>query len=150
MHPSSICTSFHVIIILNSVFCFLFLDYSWFLLLWRLRAQLNPRKKHSDQRNDDNLRPPEELERDAEAELAAIQRERLDNPALQATRFLWVDYIPSCFAFEIVEMQRRILFIGVLPLLGDGALRCCIGLLLSLLVAIFLRETSPFLRGSTK
>ena len=38
-------------------------------------------------------------------------------------KFLWQDYHPSYYAFEVVDLLRRIFFVAVLPLLGSGALR---------------------------
>jgi len=40
-------------------------------------------------------------------------------------------------------------FIGVLPLLGGGSLRAALGCFLCLLVAVFTREASPFIRPTT-
>ncbi len=52
--------------------------------------------------------------------------------------------------YEVAEMYRRILFIGILPLLGTGALRASLGCLLSIVAAFCAREASPFLRSDRK
>ena len=101
-------------------------------------------------RAQEDGRSPQAVAAAAATELSVVQEQRKKDPELQMTRFLWMDYLPSCWAFECAEMQRRILFIGVLPLLGDGAFRACVGLFISIVAAVFIRETSPFIRDTTK
>ena len=48
-----------------------------------------------------------------------------------------------------MDVYRRIVFIGILPLIGDGAFRASIGSFISILAAVFCRESAPFLREST-
>ena len=47
------------------------------------------------------------------------------------------------------RVDRRLFFIGVLPLLGDGAVRAFIGVFASTAVAFFAREVWPFVRPCT-
>ena len=103
--------------------------------------------------DDDDAQPSGKRQRYASVDTRETNNrfeQRKKDPELQMTRFLWMDYLPSCWAFECAEMQRRILFIGVLPLLGDGAFRACVGLFISIVAAVFIRETSPFIRDTTK
>ena len=48
-----------------------------------------------------------------------------------------------------MELYRRIVFIGFLPLLGSGTLRAIIGCFLSLVLGKMVREISPFVNEST-
>lgn len=83
----------------------------------------------------------------AHPEVANAQRK--DDRSLDYLNFLWSDYACDRWWFEVCDIYRRVLFIGVMPLLGSGTFRASIGCLLSILAAVFCRETSPFLRQST-
>ena len=46
-------------------------------------------------------------------------------------------------------MYRRIVYLGVVPLVGAGSLRATFGCFVSIVFAVYAREAAPFLRGST-
>lgn len=59
------------------------------------------------------------------------------SPAEQICRF-------SNFV-QVVDMYRRIIFVGVIPLLGKGSsTRAYVGAALSLISTIYFREMNPF------
>ena len=99
----------------------------WFVLLWRARRDLNPRGQSTDS--------------------ALLLRTKI--PALQSLKFLFHDYLPSMYAYEVLIMYLRIFFIGVLPLLGEGLTRAFIGIFGSAVSLIIARETMPFARYTT-
>ena len=107
----------------------------WFVLLWRERRKLNPIVKNRSGNEEEQLR--------------VILETRENDKTLGALRFLWSDYRPVSYYFEVVDMQRRILFIAVLPLAGSGAFRASVGCFLVILTIAFSREVSPFVHGST-
>ena len=45
-------------------------------------------------------------------------RDQANDPAIAYLRFLWIDYRPSMFAFEVLVIYCRVLLVSVLPLLG--------------------------------
>ena len=45
-------------------------------------------------------------------------RDQANDPAIAYLRFLWIDYRPSRFAFEVLVIYYRVLLVSVLPLLG--------------------------------
>jgi hypothetical protein len=77
---------------------------------------------------------------DVAAVLALRERHRCDCRC----RFLWEDYLPSCYLFEVVEVVRRMFFVAVLPLCGDGVARATFGCLGALVWAVGAREVRPF------
>ena len=75
--------------------------------------------------------------------LALETRDR--DESLRPYRFLFSDYKLNRWYFEIVDLYRRIFFIGVLPLISaDPANRAYIGCGLALVSAIYFREMTPF------
>jgi hypothetical protein len=77
------------------------------------------------------------------AELAIQIRD--NDEALASVKFLFQDYKCERWYFEIADMYRRIIFLGVIPLLGsDSASRGYAGAALSLLSCIYYRESIPF------
>ena len=115
----------------------------WFVLLWKVRDRLDPIGQAG---NSLNLELGIGNARSKQQRILEIRKE---DTAIAHLSFLWGDYEPSQWYFEVVEMYRRILFIGVLPLLGDGALRASLGCFLAIIAAIFVRESSPFIRNTT-
>ena len=65
----------------------------WFVLLWRMRHDLNP---------------------EGQSLMSALLL-RLRVHKLRPYSFLFGDYKPSMWAYEVYEMYRRLFFIGVLP-----------------------------------
>jgi len=115
----------------------------WFILLWRVRDRLDPLGQ---------LGEPLNLELgigNAASKKLKILPIRATDASISHLAFLWSDYEPSRWYFEVIEMYRRIFFIGFLPLLGDGSLRASMGSLFAIIAAIYIREVSPFIRGTT-
>lgn len=54
------------------------------------------------------------------------------------------DYNCDAWCFEVLETYRRILFVGVLPLLGHGAAVACLGCGLAVVSMVSYRELAPF------
>ena len=101
----------------------------WLCLLWRCREHLNPPIG------------------DQPVESALLLRKR--NPLIKHLKFLYSDYLPSHWYYEVVELYRRLFLIGVVPLLGEGSARASIGCFASLIMAIIAREQAPFVRRTT-
>jgi hypothetical protein len=100
----------------------------WFALLFRERRSLNP--------------PTTDLS------LANFLRD--NDPKLSPLRFLFDVYLPKYYYFETLELYRRILFVGVLPLLSSKTRRkAAIGFMFALCSAFFYREVEPFRKQGT-
>jgi hypothetical protein len=70
---------------------------------------------------------------------------RDNNPSLFPLRFLFVDYKPSCWWFEIADMYRRIVLIGLLPLSSSRpSMRASLGFVLAVFSVILFRELKPY------
>ncbi len=97
----------------------------WLLLLYRERRSLNPSTS-----NHDTL-------------LALHMRDQ--DTSLDSIRFLFNDYVPSKWWFEIVEMYRRIVIVGIIPLCSPvTATRASLGVVLSIVSLMFFREERPY------
>ena len=93
----------------------------WIVLLYRFRGSLVPPTSN----NDHNL--------------ALYIRDR--NQGLDALRFLFNDYKCEKYWFEVAEMYRRILFVGILPLVSPvSATRASLGVVLSIASIAYFRE----------
>ena len=118
---------------LDGLFIFLYLSCPvvWMTLLWNRRRRLNPPASNF-------------------VEVKAAISERNDDEELKMLGFLFSVYKPYFYWFEPVEMYRRILFVGVLPLLSEStSRRAAIGVVLAVLSAAAYREVEPFGRSST-
>ena len=103
----------------------------WSALLWRVRNRLNPPSKNY---------------KDAKAAMA----KRSQDIELKPLAFLFSVYKADCYWFEPLEMYRRIVFVGVVPLLSARiSRRAAIGVALALISAVAYREIEPFGRSST-
>lgn len=70
---------------------------------------------------------------------------RDNNKSLNFIRFLFNDYKVKKWWFEVVEMYRRIVFIGVLPLTSTvTAKRASFGCFLAIVSLAYFREQSPY------
>jgi len=70
---------------------------------------------------------------------------RDNDEELASVKFLFQDYLCERWYFEVVDMYRRIVFLGVIPLMGtDGAGRAYAGSALGLLSCVYFRESVPF------
>jgi len=97
----------------------------WFVLLYRKKSDLNPPTSNHDEK------------------LALFIRNQ--HPELASIRFLFVDYKCSKWWFEIFDMYRRIIFIGVLPLVSTHtAVKASFGCVLGVLSGIYFREINPY------
>lgn len=75
---------------------------------------------------------------------------RDNNPDLCLIRFLFIDYKCSKWWFEIAEMYRRIIFIGVVPLVSaNPGTRASFGCVLAILSVAYFREEQPYRVGFT-
>jgi len=112
----------------------------WFLLLFRQRKKLNPLITACG--DDYNAHPQEALERTLTA--------RDGDASLRPLRFLFSSYQPTYYHIECLEMYRRVLFVGVLPLLSARPdRRSALGIFFSLCSLAFYGEVAPFLRPTT-
>jgi len=105
------------------IFVFQCLPLLYVALLFRVRHKLNPKAP--------NKQLALEL-RDHDESLASIS-------------FLFSDYKCSRWYFEILDLYRRIFFVGVLPLIGNNqTIKTYIGCGLALLSTVYFRELTPF------
>jgi hypothetical protein len=75
---------------------------------------------------------------------------RDNDPKLSSLRFLFDAYLPKYYYFETLEMYRRILFLGVLPLLSPKTgLKAAIGFVFGISSALLYREVKPFRKKGT-
>jgi len=101
----------------------------WLVLLYRQR---------------DSLWPP-----GISDESIIIQRRRVESDLL-VLRFLFDRYKPSMACFESLDIARRILFVGVIPLMAASSMvRSAIGLGFALVSMILYRELTPFMSAET-
>mmetsp|Transcript_39830 Transcript_39830/g.51340 ORF Transcript_39830/g.51340 Transcript_39830/m.51340 type:complete len:288 (-) Transcript_39830:384-1247(-) len=106
-----------------------FIPVIWMLLLYRQRSTLH-------------------VPSGTEAELALNERD--SNPALAHLLFLFKDYKGDKWWFEVAEMYRRIMFIGVLPLFTPNASkRASLGCIFSIMSFVYFREEEPFREAFT-
>jgi len=109
----------------------------WFALLFRERSRLNP---PLGARADEH--PQEALEK--------LLTRRDTDTTLHPLRFLFDSYRPACYGIECLEMYRRVLFVGVLPLMAAASLhRAALGIFFSLCSLGFYGEVAPFLNPFT-
>jgi hypothetical protein len=114
--------SIHILLLLIAYQC---IPVVWFILLYRQRNALNPPTSQVDEK------------------LALFIRE--SNEDLAPLRFLFVDYKCSRWWFEVVDMYRRITFIGILPLISPiSAIRSSVGMVLAFASAVYFREEEPY------
>jgi hypothetical protein len=93
----------------------------WIVLLYRFRESLVPPTSSNDRK------------------LALYIRDR--DHSLDALRFLFNDYKCEKYWFEVAEMYRRILFVGILPLVSPvSATRASLGVVLSIASIAYFRE----------
>jgi hypothetical protein len=98
---------------------------TWWIILYRNRKALLPSSLKYDER------------------LALYTRD--NNRDLAAFRFLFVDYKCTKWWFEIVDMYRRIVFIGILPLVShEPATRASLGLLLAIISLVYFARYEPY------
>jgi hypothetical protein len=101
------------------------------VLMWRVRDKLNP-----------PTAPNTSLE--------TITTLRDQDQTLAPLRFLFVPYLPRFYFWEVIELYRRIAFIGLLPLLSTHVdRRAAIGILLAIVSVAVYGELEPFQRRST-
>jgi hypothetical protein len=112
-------------IVLSFIGVYQLVPITWFILLTRNQHALySPNLKHDEV-------------------LAVYVRD--NNPSLAPLRFLFVDYKCSKWWFEIADMYRRIVFIGIVPLVSpQPAVRASFGVLLAILSTAYIREERPY------
>lgn len=111
------------------VLCFIglyqLIPMTWAYLLYRNRHELNPAVASHDSR------------------LAMYIRD--NNPKLKSLRFLYGEYKCDKWWFEIADMYRRIIFIGVVPLVSPNpATRASFGCILAIMSIVYYREEQPY------
>mmetsp|Transcript_10257 Transcript_10257/g.13387 ORF Transcript_10257/g.13387 Transcript_10257/m.13387 type:complete len:593 (+) Transcript_10257:165-1943(+) len=95
------------------------------VLLYRQRAALDPMTSNHDEK------------------LALYIRD--NNPDLASLRFLFHDYNCGKWWFEVAEMYRRVLFVGILPLVSPiTATRASMGCVLAIASVAYYREERPY------
>jgi hypothetical protein len=98
---------------------------TWMYLLYRHRKDLNPMPSSRDK------------------QLAMYIRDH--NPNLAYIRFLFLDYKCNRWWFEIPDMYRRIMFIGIVPLISsDPSTRASFGCMLAIISVAYFREEQPY------
>ena len=100
----------------------------WFALLWQQRGRMVPwvgdEQKALHARNADE--------------------------SVAHLRFLFGEYRVGCYWWETLDISRRVVMIGVLPLLSSNtSRRAAIGMILALSSAALYRELEPFVRATT-
>jgi hypothetical protein len=67
------------------------------------------------------------------------------NEELAPLRFLFVDYKCNKWWFEIADMYRRIIFLGIVPLISpNSATRASFGCMLAIMSVAYYREEQPY------
>ena len=94
----------------------------WFVILWRVRRDVNPL---------------------GEALESALEL-RKTRDHLTYLAFLFSDYLPSMWGYELYEMAKRLFFVAVLPFFGEPVFRAFIGILASMCAVLWARESWPF------
>ena len=116
---------FRAIVILGIV-VYLSIPLAWFVLLWRVRRDVNP--------------PDETLE-------SALEL-RKTRDHLKCLEFLFSDYLPSMWGYEIYETVKRLFFVAALPFFGEPVFRAFIGILASACAVHWARESWPFIEST--
>jgi hypothetical protein len=97
----------------------------WMTLLYRRRLSLNPPTSNHDK------------------QLSLFIRDH--DPSLAYLKFLFVDYDCDKWWFEIADMYRRIIFIGIVPLISPNpATRASFGCILAIVSVAYFREEQPY------
>jgi hypothetical protein len=103
----------------------------WFWKLWKRRGKLNPKQLGTGG--------------SAVLSIDALRSHQQEDADLAPYAFLYSAYRPRYYYFECVEVFRRIVFIGVLPLLTTKASRrAAFGIFFSLISLAMYRELEPF------
>lgn len=121
-------------IILASICLYQLIPLYFLKMLFGQRAGLNPVSKDGWRR--------------AEDEAVKIEKRNIQGCDC-LLRFLWTDYKPAFYLFEVADLYRRIFFVALLPLLGTGLLRVVVGCFAAFIWVKFVREAQPFIDGST-
>mmetsp|Transcript_26879 Transcript_26879/g.34894 ORF Transcript_26879/g.34894 Transcript_26879/m.34894 type:complete len:223 (+) Transcript_26879:1545-2213(+) len=112
-------------IIIVFILLYQFIPILWFILLYKQRTELNPKTSAQDKN------------------IALFIRDR--NPNLTSIKFLFVDYKCTKWWFGIVDMYRRIVFIGLLPLISPRpTIRASFGCILAMVSVAYFREEQPY------
>jgi hypothetical protein len=98
---------------------------TWMFLLYKRRHSLNPPTSSDDK------------------QLSLFIRD--NDPSLASLKFLFKDYNCSKWWFEVADMYRRIIFIGVIPLVSaNTATRASIACILAIVSVAYFREEQPY------
>jgi hypothetical protein len=112
-------------VIIMFVVLYQLIPITWFLLLYLKRASLNPPTSNHDPKLEYFIRD--------------------NNHELVRLKFLFKDYKCNKWWFEIADMYRRIVFIGIVPLISPNpSTRASFGLLLAIISVAYFREEQPY------
>jgi hypothetical protein len=116
------------------LFCFYqFIPVVWMALLYQIRYYLRPSREFNDEEEED-----------------VFIEFRDNNEKLAPLKFLFKDYKCNKWWFEVSDMYRRIIFVGVLPLVSSvAATRASFGCILSIISLVYFREEAPYRFEST-
>jgi hypothetical protein len=90
----------------------------WFVLLYQKRKKLHQRKQ-------------------TDVQLSLFVRDQ--DKDVDALRFLFNCYLPNRWWFEVAEIYRRTLFVGILPLLSpEASVRASVGMIFAIIRYIFI------------
>ena len=123
-------SSFGAFKVVDSIFiaAYAAVPFLWFVLLCRRRQSMDP------------------WPRDAKKSLYSRNKDQ----EIAHLRFLFGEYRLTCYAWEPLDMLRRVVFIGVLPLLSSkSSRRAAFGMVFATSSAVLFREVEPFARPAT-
>ena len=77
--------------------------------------------------------------------------ERMSDIHIKYIKFLWKEYEPQAWYYEVIDMYRRITFIAIVPLIGGGESEAgaIVGCMISIFFIASLREIAPFKRKTS-
>jgi len=115
-----------VLLDLAMITVYVFIIFSYVILLYVHRERINP----SAPSDGHQIKPIQLRDKD---------------PSISHLRFLVSDLRCETWPHEVIDMIRRIFFIGIIPLISkQSTIKATVGSTAALLSTIYFRETSPF------
>jgi hypothetical protein len=111
--------------------------FSYWFMLYRLRTLIN----------GGQLVKEENLDRKKSAHLALLERAKNEdeNPSLKSVRFLYENYQPKYWWFEVCETLRKLSLTGFLVFLAPGTgLQICIAMVITIFSLVVYVSLKPF------
>jgi hypothetical protein len=87
--------------------------------------------------DDKKLNPPD-------VDMEVTIENRMKDPELAKTQFLWFQYKPNVYYFEVVETYRRISLTAGLTILGDSAWKRACAVFLAIVFYVWYRDVEPY------